>query len=253
MIDLIHAHWKKTKGTYIRIMLLLLPVIFSGILLAYFFISHNRNTNAETEYMYFFLLLALSIQFVSGIIIVLFINLDKQAGNFGNELKIGVSRFKILLSKCIFLFLLLLGVEFLATTIFTLVQGSLRGIWFDFSQLALYLLFIPLLMIPQIFIYLWAAYQLEMTGTLIVSSLFFLTAVLMGTTDLGTGIWIFVPPAWLARVVFSLIPATSELTQNYQEISLLQMIPFVLILSFMLFLLLYFWYNNWEGKSRLEE
>jgi len=108
-------------------------------------------------------------------------------------------------------------------------------------------------MIPQILIYLWASCQLDMTGTLIVSSLFFLTAVLMGTTDLGAGIWIFMPPVWFTRVVFGLIPTTSELTQSYQEISLLQMIPLAFIVSFILFLFLYFWYNNWEEIRRLKE
>lgn len=253
MFNLLHAHWKKTKRTFLRPMLVFLPVIYSLMIFTYFFVSKNRTVYAENEYAMFFLLLALSIQFVSGTLIVLFVNLDKQAGNFGNELTIGVPRSKLLLSKCLFLFLLLLGVEFIATTTFILAQIMVRGSWIGFSQLGSYLFFIPLLMLPQLFIYLWVSYPFHMTGTLIVSSLSFLTAVLMGTTDLGTGIWIFIPPVWLTRVVFGLIPVTSELTQSYQEISLLKMIPTALIVSCILFLGLCFWYNNWEGQGRLEE
>lgn len=253
MLNLLNAHWKKTKRSFLRPMLILLPLLYSVLVFSYYLASNKQTVYAEDEYMIFFLLLALSIQFFSGILIVLFINLDKQAGNFGNELKIGVSRFKLLLSKCLFLFLLLLGVELLATATFSLAQIVIRGSWLGFAQLGIYLFFIPLLMIPQLFIYIWVSYSLDMTGTLIVSSLFFLTAGLMGTTDLGAGIWVFIPPVWLTRVVFGLIPATSELTQNYQEMTLLQMIPLACIVSCMLFFALYFWYNNWEGARGLEE
>lgn len=256
MLKLLYAHWLKTKRTSVRAMLVCLPVLYGLIMFGYYTISHNESSNVEQEYMNFFLFLGLAIQFISCIVIVLVSQLDKKAGNFGNELAVGVSRIKMLCSK-VTVFLLLLGfVALLATVTFMSLQGIFRGHWLALSQLSLYLFYIILLTIPLLLVYIWTAYQFDMTGTLTAGILFLLVGILMGTTNLGGDLWIWVPPTWMPRAVFGLIPARTLLTGATQKAAtdlLLKLVPITLLLSISLFLLLIIWYNRWEGTRHLED
>lgn len=256
MLKLIQGHWYKTKRTPLRLMLLVLPILYSVLLFLYYSVSSTSNGNTENEYRYFFLGLGLAVQFVASIVAVLLVRLDRNAGNFGNELKLGISRNKLIVSKLLLLFFMLFGVELMATTAFSWLQGAFRGSWLSWQELALYSFYGILLMLPFIVTYTWLAYRFDFTGTLIISVLFFLVGVLMGTTNLGGNLWFFIPPTWLARTIFGLLPAAYWLTGTAQDIAgkmLLQLIPLTIVLVVVLLVLFFIWYNNWEGTRKLEE
>lgn len=256
MHRLVKAHWLKTRKTPFRWVLICLPLIYSVLLFSYFFAAHQSYVNVQTEFTDFFLLLTLAIQFMSGIVVVLFNNLDKKAGCFGNEIRIGVPRVKLILSKVIFLFLCLIAVALLAIFSFVVLQGVFRGFWPNLVQTFSYLFFMVLLLLPQLVVYVWTSYQFGLTGTLVVAILSFLTGVLMGTTAMGGGLWRFIPPTWPARVIYGILPASWELSAEYQQMALQQLltlIPATIILSAVLIFMLIIWYNRWEGTQNMEE
>lgn len=256
MVKLLSAHWKKTKRTSFRLTMVVLPIIYSALLFLYFFAIQKTDSHPIDEYRAFFLFLTIAVQFTAGSMIVLFTQFDKDAGNFGNEIRIGVSRFKLLTSKFLFSLFLLVFVEVLATSIFTLLQVSFRNSRISVQDISLFLFISILLMIPILIIYLWSAYQFDLTGTVIVGILFTLSGILMGTTDLGGSNWIFLPSAWGIKGVYELLPTSlwlSGTVQHEAQQLTTQISCTSVVISILFFVFLFIWYTRWEGKRNLEE
>lgn len=256
MVHLVFSHWKKTKRTVIRPMLFLLPVLFSFLLAVYFWIRNSNEAFTGEKFVYFYLLLMIAVLFFSAIILSLFIQLDKTAGNFGNELRIGVSRRKLMISKIVFFMVLVFFVELFAIAIFVFLGVLLQMELINFFAIVFYFLVNSLLLLPTILIYTFCAYRFNYTGTLMVGILFVLSAILMGTTGLGSNLWKFLPWVWPVKVSADILPTVLLLTTGGQNLfinGLAQLIIVAVISSLLLFLLLNVWYNQWEGKGSLEE
>lgn len=256
MINLLSAHLKKTRRTSFRLIVAVLPVLYSTLLFLYYFAVQKNGSHPTDEYRTFFLFLTIAVQFTAGIMIVLFIQIDKDAGNFGNELRIGVSRFKLLTSKFLFQLCLLIFVEILATSTFYLLQAIFRNSKISTQEISLFLFVNILLMLPILIMYLWSAYQFDLTGTVIVGIIFTLSGILMGTTNLGGSNWIFLPPTWGIKAVYELVPTSIWLAGTAQHTAhqlIIQIICVSLAVSIIFFAFLFVWYNKWEGKRNLEE
>lgn len=253
MLNLLLAHWKKTRRTIIRPALLVLPLLYSCIVFIY---CQHSNLDAKNEYSFFFLFLAISVELASGIIIALFLQLDKGAGNFGNELRIGVSRFKILASKVLFCSIMLLFVNIMATFCFAILEGLLGASWIGLGSVLLFLLGGSLLLLPTLLIYIWIGYLFDLTGNVIVGVLFVMSSFLLGVNSLGGNIPLFVPFTWPVQAVFGLIPAALWQTGNLQTQGqhwLNVLLVAAIFLTIVMFMLVFIWYNSWEGKRSLEE
>ncbi|MCO7127068.1 hypothetical protein NIE88_14960 [Sporolactobacillus shoreicorticis] len=99
MIQLMWAHWLKAKRTFVRTMRLLLPVVYSSVLFLYFYSRGKSGVTALNEYTTFFLFFTLCALFTLSLLIPLLLSPDREAGNFGNELRIGISRGKLFVSR----------------------------------------------------------------------------------------------------------------------------------------------------------
>ncbi len=74
-----------------------------------------------------------------------------------------------------------------------------------------------------------------------------LAAVLLGTTDLGSGIWYYFPFVYPIKLIYGYVSGSFNVDTVifYLFISLL--------LSFVSVGILPFWYNRWDGISEMEE
>jgi ABC-2 type transport system permease protein len=182
--------------------------------------------------------------------IPLLCTLDKEASLFGNELRIGVSRNKLFVSKYFFILGLVGFIEGLSFTTFASLQFFLSNRTLDFYLICFFLLAIFISLMPMVLSYLFLTLVLNESGSLIFGVLFTLSGILLGTTALGSKLWYVIPWTWGFRLVYKIIP--KEILQgdfkNYWQI-----ISESLLTSVLFLLLELFWYNRWEGVSKLEE
>lgn len=254
MFHLVMAQWKKTKHTIIRPMIFCLPIMYSFLIS--FYCTFTQAVSTEEKNIFFFLLLSIAVLFFSAIIVSFFIQLDKNASNFGNELRIGISRRKLISSKILFFVALILTVEFVALVVFTILEFFFQMDLVSVITMGLFLLTSIVFLLPTILIYVFFAYRFNFTGTLMVSVVIVLSSILMGTTELGNQLWRFLPWIWPVKIVSSILPNTLYLTGDVQAKAieiLVQTLIFSVVVSAFLFLLLNIWYNQWEGKGSLEE
>lgn len=233
-----------------------LPILFSLIIVFYYKATQSRTASVSEDFLLYYLLLVIAVQFFAAIIISIFIQLDKKAGNYGNELRIGVPRRKILLSKIIFFSAVIFTVVLSALIVFVSLNLLFQIETVDFNIMGIFAFIHLLLMLPTLLIYVFLAYRFNFTGTLLVSVLIVLSSILMGTTGLGQNIWRYLPWVWPVRMLSSLLPivlfATENIPTGVMEI-VVQTSLSSIVVSSLLFLLLNVWYNQWEGKGSLEE
>lgn len=256
MFHLVLAQWKKTKHTVIRPMVFFLPIVYSFLISLYYTFTQAQAVSTEEKIIFFFLLLNIAVLFFSAIIVSLFIQLDKSASNFGNELRIGVSRRKLMTSKILFFMGLISTVEFVALLVFTILEFFFQMNLVSVITMGLFLFTSIVFLLPTILIYVFFAYRFNFTGTLVVSVVVVLSSILMGTTGLGNQLWHFLPWTWPVKIISSILPTALYLTGNIQEMAieiLFQTLILSVVVSAFLFLLLNIWYNQWEGKGSLEE
>lgn len=256
MFHLVMAQWKKTKHTIIRPMVLCLPIVYSFLMSFYYRFTQAQAVSTEEKIVFFFLLLSIAIIFFSAIIVSFFIQLDKSASYFGNELRIGIPRRKVITSKILFFMALVLTVEFVALLLFTIVGFFFQMNLESVITMILFLFTSIILLLPTILIYVFFAYRFNFTGTLMISVVMVLSSILMGTTGLGNQLWRFLPWVWPVKIISSILPTALYLTGDTQAKAietLVQTLIFSVVVSLFLFLLLNIWYNQWEGKGSLEE
>lgn len=250
MFRLIHGHWLKTKRTPLRWLSWLLPILYGSALFLYFFTQSGPRFNVYQEFQAFFLLFAMAALFSLSFYVPLLCSLDKVTGFFGNELRIGVSRKKLFVSRYLFLLGLTGWIEAVAFLVFSGLQFLLSGRVLSLSVNFFFLFGIFVSLMPIILLYLFLALLFNEAGSLVAGILFTLSGILLGTTDLGASIWFFIPWTWGFRLIYKVMPqqVIQETFQEYWAV-----IWGCLLLSLLLLLLELFWYNRWEGISTLEE
>lgn len=251
MCRLMWGHWLKTKRTSVRMLCLLLPIIYSSLLFLYFLIREPVKGDVTNEFLAFFLFFSIASLFSLSILVPLLLSPDKEAGCFGNELRVGVSREKLFLSRFFLILLLVIFIEMCALLLFVGLQVIFHNSTIDFMTL-FYFGLTPLgclsIMIP---IYQILALRFSYTGSLLVGVVFTLSAILMGTTDLGDGLWRFLPWIWSIRLTYDHVPRIvlgEAIAAEYWSL-----LAVALLLSVVLIFVGIFWYNRWEGMASLEE
>lgn len=253
---LIYAHWKKTKGTFVRTAIVLLPILYSVLLFLYFKVSIASTANAAAEYQAFFLFLTISVQFVLSIMIPLTLQEDLEAGHYGNELRVGVPRSALFISRYLMVLLLSFIVECIALITFVTLNTVFRSSFVPLQTLGIFLLSSIFFLMPIALVYLVVAFRYRLTGSLMVGVFFILSGILLGTTDLGTGMWQYIPWVWAIRIMYETIPALLWVQSSNTELigSLYTKVCVsALFLTFFLLTISLIWYNHWEGMADLEE
>ncbi len=232
------SQWQRTRHTFIRPLLIGLPLSYS-LLMALYFSLCSQNFTFSQALQGFSTLLVVATEFIAGLMIVQIVRSEQKAGNFANELRIGIARSQIIVSRLLFLACLLVWVFISADSTF-LVLLTATGSRIDFAQNLHFMIWSFLTLLPFLPVDLFLAYKSGLTGVMLANTAFCLSGILLGTTDLGMGIWQYLPWVWPIRLAY-------RTDQNAAKFCLL-----ALFLMVFLTLLLIFWYNRWEVQSREE-
>ncbi|MGY3703403.1 ABC-2 family transporter permease [Vagococcus martis] len=102
-------------------------------------------------------------------------------------------------------------------------------------------------LMPMIAMYQYLSLRFNYTGSILAGCLITLAAILLGTTNLGEKVWLFLPFTWPIKITFEIGKGTMSL-----HIVSLVLIGTVLVIAITLWGLS-LWYNKWDGVTRLEE
>lgn len=249
MARLICAHWMKTKNTPVRLVCGGLPILYALVLFLYFYTHQQLRLDAFDEYKVFFLFFTICTLFTSSVVIPLLLAPDRSAGVFAYELRIGISRTKLFISRFFLIFLLVVGIQCLSVLVFAILEMLFLKHIISISLFILFMGISNLFLLPILLFYQLLALRFHYTGTLLAGVFFTLTSILLGTTGLGSFIWQFLPWVWPIRLIyFEISPFNFDVVNNY---------GFLGVISFMMTILLMviavIWYNRWEGKTSLED
>ena len=96
-------------------------------------------------------------------------------------------------------------------------------------------------------IYQFVSLKYSYSGSILVGAISTLTAILLGTTDLGAGIWYFCPFVYPVKLIFGYI------RRQFTPTEVLLFLALALFIALVALPLLCFWYNNWDGTTKMEE
>lgn len=246
MDKLIYAQWLKTKRTPVRMLVIICPVALAMLFGLYIAIS---NSLQGREMLAFFLLLSICAGFALSFFVPMVYDPDKNASLFANELRIGVKRSRLFLSKFLLISILLGLIEIIATVIFVMFLSFFNPVEIDLSQLLMFIAISFFTLLPMIAVYQFLALRFGYVGSILTGSFVTLSSILLGTTDLGINIWKKLPFTWNVRLIYgsSKISELSAYTGWSMKLGQSLLLTIVLLCLFIL------WYNRWDGAGTMEE
>lgn len=244
MIKLIYSQWLRTKRMPIRIFLLICPIAFTLIFCSYLSIG---NVLKGVEVFSFFGLFNIVATFGISFFVPMLYDADKDACYYANELRIGVNRKLIFLSKYILMLLFVLVIEIMAISLFITFLISFSTIHINLTQFLIFFILSNVSLCPMIVCYQFITLKFNYTGSILIGCFTTLASILLGTTDLGAIIWRYLPFVWSIKLA---------LDYGKGQISL-EIIMIYLSLSILITLVTLYvaieWYNKWDGINYLEE
>ncbi|WP_243130835.1 hypothetical protein [Lachnoanaerobaculum umeaense] len=102
-------------------------------------------------------------------------------------------------------------------------------------------------LISMVPVYQFLSLKFNYTGSILTGVICTLAAVLLGTTDLGSGIWYYFPFVYPIRLIYGYVSGYF----NVYNVIFYLFISF--LISFVSVVILSFWYNRWDGISEMEE
>ncbi|MGX6969562.1 hypothetical protein [Vagococcus bubulae] len=240
---MIKSYWIRSKRTPVRVLMILAPILYSVIICVFFSVS---KTLKGQEVLSFFAMLSIIASFSLSVLVPMVYDSDKLASFYANDLRIGINRRRLFLTRFVLIKLICVVVVLIAVSllaIFLLVTDKL----FHRTEFILLTITLLITLMPMIVVYQYVSLRFSYSGSVIMGCLTTLAAILLGTTHLGDNICQFLPFTWPIKLTFDvgkeMIP--------FHVLSLFWM-GSVLITSILLYLLS-LWYNNWDGVTRLEE
>ena len=243
MLNILKSYLLRIKRTPDIMVIILCPLIFTGLFIVYLLSATGLK---GVELAYFFGAYTILASFSVSFLIPMIYESDKKAGNYANDLRIGIYRKKLFFVRFIFIFILLMAIEGIAILPFILFLGF-YGINIQILDLAVYAMIGSVGLISMVPVYQFLSLKFNYTGSILTGVICTLAAVLLGTTDLGTGIWYYFPFVYPIRLIYGYVCGSSNVYNVifYLFISLL--------ISFVSVGILSFWYNRWDGISEIEE
>ena len=114
-------------------------------------------------------------------------------------------------------------------------------------NLAVYAMIGSVGLISMVPVYQFLSLKFNYTGSILTGVICTLAAVLLGTTDLGSGIWYYFPFVYPIRLIYGYVSGYF----NVYNVIFYLFISF--LISFVSVVILSFWYNRWDGISEMEE
>jgi len=246
MLRLLRAELLKTKRTPFLLTHLIVPIIISGLFLAYYSYS---PWNFAWKISGYFQALSCGFPIIIGLVCAMAAEQEANAGHFQGMLTATKIKIVAYLSKLILLLLFSFGAILLSFGIFSigfieLLHEDTFGYQFYFIAGCILFVSFAFLYILHLFVSLHfgkgASIGLGIVGSLIVALLL---------TGLGDGIWSFIPYGWGGHFISLWEMKESGLDLSTVEIGLQEGIIasicgtlFVLVLSCL-------WFWKWEGRK----
>ncbi len=243
MFNILKSYWLRSKRMPVRKVLFMCPLLYSLAFSTYITLTSNLK---GMEMAYYFLAYIILACFSVSFFIPMLYESDKNAGMYANDLSCGIGRKKLFFSRFIFILLLLMLIEIIAVLSF-LAFLYFYGVEIHLLGLAISFLICLLSLMPMLPLYQFLTLKFNYSGSIIVGAIFTLAGILLGTTNLGEGIWYVLPFVYPIKFLFGYLDKTFTLSDIF---SLLILCIFLSIMSLIMFSL---WYNKWDGASELEE
>lgn len=243
MLNILKSYLLRIKRTPAGMVIILCPLIFTGLFSVYLLSATGLK---GVELAYFFGAYTILAGFSVSFLIPMLYESDKKAGDYANDLRIGICRKKLFFARFIFISILLMAIEGIAILPFILFL-HFYGINIQILDLAVYAMIGSVGLISMVPVYQFLSLKFNYTGSILAGTIFTLAAVLLGTTDLGTGIWYYFPFVYPIKLIYGYVSGLFNVDT----------VIFYLFISFLLSIvsvgILSFWYNRWDGISKMEE
>lgn len=257
----IYSDWIKTKHTPIRLIIFLVPIIYTSLIIWYCSNSVLKGTADYQEYIYFgfFEIMATSFPLAEGLLCALACMQEKNAGGYYNVLS-SSSRTTSYMSK--FLMIVLMNIFVVFGSIIMLIFGMKFILHVHGIHYSLFLLGALLAVIGALFlitIHLTLGFRFGIGASMAVGGAGFLTAAFIGATNAGDKIWRYVPWAWSSRLtkLIELSMASVEtkdgmLVSEYIKTQFVSGFSVIIIATAIILVLNVIWFRSWEGKKSYE-
>lgn len=249
MIRIIKAEFYRIKHTWLPYLHGLLPILYAGMFYLAATTTSLKNYDVLAISEIYLVLLGAALPIVFGAITAKVADMEANAGGFQVLLGTPLSRIKVYSGKLLVLFLGAFFSISLAVLCFGLLFGqqSLYAWWLEG-----FLLWLGSLLTYML--HLWLALSFGAGATLGLGFAESLLA-LLAMTNLGDGIWQFLPATWPAR-----LPATDLLVGHMADPShhlhlsqdFERWFYIALPLTVVIFIASLLWFKCWEGQSRTE-
>ncbi|MFJ3387346.1 lantibiotic immunity ABC transporter MutG family permease subunit [Lysinibacillus sp. NPDC086135] len=245
MLRLLRAELLKTKRTPFLLTHLIVPIIISGIFLAYYTYSPWGFNARVTAYLQG---VACGFPIIIGLVCAMAAEQEATAGHFQEMLTTTKTKIVAYLSKLLLLLLFSFGAILLSVGIFS--TGFIELLHEDTFGYQFYFIAGCILFVGYVFLYILhlfvslhfgkgASIGLGIVGSLIVALLL---------TGLGNGIWSFIPYGWGGHFVSLWTMKTSGLDLSTVKVGLQEGIIASVCGTLCALVLSCFWFWKWEGR-----
>lgn len=239
----LHADLLKMKGLSITLAHILIPVITSGVFLAYYAVSAWTES---TKIIAFYQAVGAGFPVLIGIFTASIMEQEQNAGEYQNLL---TSRKKTtaFLSKVILLLIFSLFSVFLAAGIFCLGFHKIPGC--STVSTAAYMVAAFIMWCGSIPLYIWQmllAFQFGKGVSIGAGIISGLVSALM-LTNLGMYVWKYIPVSWTGRLPYTYLQtAFGEVGAIDEMKSVIPVLCVFTVISMVYYLL---WASRWEGSK----
>ena len=242
----LHADFLKMKGLSITLAHILIPIITSGLFLAYYSIS---AWNENTKIIAFYQAVGTGFPVLIGIFTANIMEQEQNAGVYQNLLTLR-KKTTAFLSKVILLLIFSMFSVFLAAGIFCF--GFYKIFGWSIVSAGTYMMAAFIMWCGSIPLYIWQmflAFQFGKGISIGVGIVSGLASALM-LTNLGTFVWKYIPFSWTGRIPYTFLRTVLGCTEGRND--LIEIIPIFLLVTVVSVVCYLLWAFHWEGSKITE-
>lgn len=254
----IKSEWMKTKRTAFRCIVLLVPILFSILVLAYISVFKIDYTFQIKVYEIYFETISTGLTMMAGILTTLNIMGEDSAGEFRRMLIVPLSRNTIYIGKLFMLILITIIDMFASTAILLLgIKFLYPGVNIEYGIFLQGTLFTIIASLFLYGLYLILSIKFGIGLTMLITAGGTVLGALMQTGMGDRGVWTFIPWAWSGRLgiipvynleVFSKFGnVDNSLLQNAFTEVITKAMPIVVVSFLIICIVGVVWFKKWEG------
>lgn len=237
---IIYADWIKMKKTPVMTAHILIPIVMSGLFLAYYAVSGWSETS---KIMAFFQAMGVGYPILIGIFAASTAEQEQNAGECQNLLTLRSKRIALISKVLIFL---MLGLFAVMPTVLVF-GGGFKWMTDSKVKMAVYVAAGLIMWCSAIPLYIWQmflAFRFGKAAAIGAGIICGLISALM-LTGMGMVIWKYVPAAWTARIPDTFLSAVFGDVSAFGEMQ--RVIPVYCVFTVLSMLYYVIWASHWEG------